>query len=141
MDMEELLQFTIDLSEGNDYLDVRLENIQNVVINAINTDITTALTSKKTGVGIRVLSGGAWGFCSTQDLSKDGIRKSVKLATKMARIESRKTKQPIQLAEIPISVDQVDIDCKIDFRDLDLEEKVQLVLDWSQEIRKWRREG
>ena len=53
----------------------------------------------------------------------------------MARIESRKTKQPIQLAEIPISVDQVDIDCKIDFRDLDLEEKVQLVLDWSQEIR------
>ena len=60
MDMDELLQFTIDLSDGNDYLDIRLENIQNVVINAINDDITTALTSKKAGLGIRVLAGGAW---------------------------------------------------------------------------------
>lgn len=133
--LEDVLQSILEMREVGEYLDVRLESFQNVVISSINEKITKAFTYRKTGVGVRILSNGAWGFCSTQDLSKNSIKKTVTLARKMAQIEGGKTKHPVQLAEIPISEDHVEVECKIDFREVPLEDKVQQILDWNHEIR------
>ena len=132
--LEDLLQFILELGKGDEYIDIRLENFQNVVIQSINEEITKAFTYRKKGVGIRVLSDGAWGFACTQDLNKKELSKTVEIARKMAQVESNRTKTPIQLAEIPISEDRVEVKCEIDFREISLEEKIQEVLRWNKEI-------
>ena len=133
--MEDLLQYILELGKGNEYIDIRLEYFQNVVIKSINEEITQAFTYQKKGCGVRVLYNGAWGFASTQDLSKDKLRKTVDIARKMAQVESSRTKKPTQLAEIPISKDRVEVDCKIDFREIPLEEKIKEILRWNKDIR------
>ena len=132
--MEDLLQQVLDFGKGNEYLDIRLEFFQNVVIKSINEEITKAFTYKKSGLGVRILSNGAWGFASTQDLNIDKLRKTVEIARKMAQIESNRTKTPIQLAEIPSSEDRVEVKCEIDFREIPLEEKIKEILRWHNEI-------
>ena len=57
--MEDLLQFVLDMGKSQEYMDIRLETIQNVVINSVNEEITTAFTYKKAGIGIRILVNGA----------------------------------------------------------------------------------
>ena len=132
--LEDVLQSILAMQEMGEYLDVRLESFQNVVISSITGKITKAFTYRKTGVGVRILSGGAWGFCSTQDLSKESLTNTVKFARKMAQIESTKTKYPVQLAEIPIVEDRVEVECELDFREISLEDKVKQLLEWDHEI-------
>ncbi|MFX0211009.1 MAG: TldD/PmbA family protein [Candidatus Hodarchaeota archaeon] len=132
--MDDLLQYVLDLGKANEYLDVRLESFENVVVNSINHEITKAFTFKKQGLGIRILYNGAWGFASTQNLSKNSIKKTVDIARKMALIEGGRTKEPIHLAEIPITEDRIEVKCSIDFRKMSLEEKIKEILKWNQEI-------
>ncbi|MHA2370674.1 MAG: PmbA/TldA family metallopeptidase, partial [Candidatus Hodarchaeales archaeon] len=131
--MEDLLDYVIGMTKA-EYCDIRLESFQNVVINSINSKIKKAFTYTKKGMGVRILSNGAWGFASTQDLSKPALKQTVEIARKMADIEGERRKEPIQLAEIAISEDKVDVECKIDFRELPLEEIIQGVLKWNQAI-------
>lgn len=132
--LEDLLQYAIELGKSGEYLDVRLESFQNVIVRSINEEISKAFTYTKKGIGIRVLSNGAWGFASSQDLGKEAIRKTIGIARKMAKIESNHTKTPIQLAEIPITEDRVEVSCDIDFREIPLDEKVKEILKWHKEI-------
>jgi TldD protein len=132
---EDTLQYVLDLGKNNEYLDIRLETFQNVVIRSINNEISKAFTYQKKGVGIRILSDGAWGFACTPKIDdKDQLEKTVLIARKMAQTESTRTKKPIRLAEIPVSETKVEVKCKQDFREISLEEKIQMVLEWTQEI-------
>ena len=133
--MQELLDYTVDLVKDQEYLDIRIESFRNLVMNSMNGEITKAMTYSKKGAGIRILKNGAWGFASTQQLTKDNLRKTVKIARKMASIQGERTKKPIKLAEIPVNEDKVEIDCKIDFREIDVEDKVQMVLNWNKIIK------
>ncbi|MFX1255483.1 MAG: TldD/PmbA family protein [Promethearchaeota archaeon] len=133
--MEDLLEYVMKLTQSGEYMDARLERFRNVVINSMNEEITKAISYSKKGIGIRILRNGAWGFASTQNLSKDSIENSVKIARKMAQIESERTNQPIKLSEIPIKQDKVEVSCKIDFREISIDEKVKLILDWNKEIK------
>lgn len=132
--LDDLLQYILELGKANEYLDVRLESFQNLVVNSINQEITKAFTYRKQGVGIRILHKGAWGFASTQDLSNNNLKKTVDIARKMALIEGNRTKIKIQLAEIAISEDRVEVKCAIDFREMALEDKIKEILKWNQEI-------
>jgi TldD protein len=123
------------MSKDNEYLDVRLEDFQNVVVKSINEKIGKAFTYRKKGAGIRILKSGAWGFASTQDLSKNSLKQTVSIARKMAQVEGERRKEPIQLAEIPITEDIVDVKTTIDFREIALEEKIQEILKWNKEIK------
>lgn len=131
--MEDLLNYVLGMAKAQ-YCDVRLESFQNVVINSINNKVKKAFTYTKKGMGVRILSNGAWGFASTQDLSRPALKQTVDIARKMAEVEGERRKEPIQLAEIPICEDTVDVECKIDFRELSLEEIIQGVLQWNQAI-------
>ncbi|MFX0096080.1 MAG: TldD/PmbA family protein, partial [Candidatus Hodarchaeota archaeon] len=133
--MEDLLEYIINMAQPGEYMDVRLESFHNMIINSMNEEITKAITYSKKGVGIRILKNGAWGFASTQDLGKTSLENSIKIARKMAKVESEHTKTPIQLADIPIKQDKVEVDCKIDFREIPIDEKVKLILEWNREIK------
>ncbi|MFX0114395.1 MAG: PmbA/TldA family metallopeptidase, partial [Candidatus Hodarchaeota archaeon] len=96
--MEDQLDFVMGMIKTNEYCDARLESFQNVVVNSISNKVKKAFTYTKKGIGIRILSNGAWGFASTRDLSKKGLKQTFDLARKMAQVEGGRRKEPIQLA-------------------------------------------
>ena len=133
--LEDLLEFTLNLTHSSEYMDARIESFSNTILNSVNGEITKALTYKKRGIGIRVLYKGAWGFASTQTLDKENVKSTVEIARKMAKIQGERTKNAIKLAEIPINEENVEVKCEIDFREISIEEKVKDVLEWNNKIK------
>jgi TldD protein len=74
------------------------------------------------GAAVRALSGGAWGFVTTDDV--DGLDDKIELARRIARKIDRN--EDLRLAEAPAGK-SIRIPAKKDPRDLSLEEKVALL--------------
>src|SRR5262249_30003028 len=73
-----------------------------------------ASDSESLGIGIRVLLNRAWGFASTDDLSRSSVEATAARAVDIAKASSRVQEQPIRLApEKSVTADWTG-DCKID---------------------------
>lgn len=72
---------------------------------------------------VRVLNNGAWGFAYTSDLSK--IDEITKTALKL----SDSLKGDVKLSESEIIKDKVEVDVKIPFKDVSIEEKKDIMKD------------
>ena len=69
---------------GTSYADVRAIEITDRNVATKNGKISTVSSSVSTGVGIRVIAGGCWGFAATDDLSHDGLESAARLAVEIA---------------------------------------------------------
>src|SRR5215831_12808793 len=96
------------LEDGAQFCDVRAEVFSTKGFLLENGEIEHLSSASDSGLGIRVLTDGAWGFCSfsnpkTIDDVKNGILSSVKAAKYYASFK----KQKVVLAESKAVVDQV----------------------------------
>jgi TldD protein len=92
-------------SKGCSYCDARAEVTEKHGFVIENGQIEHSITRHESGIGIRVLCDGAWGFYSTSDISKisDGIINAIKVA----KHYSEKKKTPVILAKIPAAVKNI----------------------------------
>jgi TldD protein len=81
------------------------------------------------GIGIRILTGGTFGFGSTNILKKDFIEKVVKDAFKSAKASSNLRREPIKLSEEKFQKKTWAVKPKISFENLSEEEKISLLKD------------
>jgi TldD protein len=129
---EKILEF---LKNEVSYADIRIESYDNTSITVIDESIQRCITYHKKGAAIRLIKDGAWGFQSTTDLTQKGFENAAESAISMARAESTRQKEPIILAPTKICVDTVIQDVKIDFRELPLEDKIKLNLEWNKALK------
>jgi TldD protein len=61
------------LARGATYADVRVMDIRHRDLSTKNGEVGTLAESESLGIGIRVIAQGAWGFASTDQLSRAGI--------------------------------------------------------------------
>ncbi len=118
-----------------EYVDVRVESYNNTSLTVIDGQIQKCLTYFKKGAAIRLISGGAWGFQSTTDLTKNGLEQAADTALSMARAESARIKEPVKIAPVKVCEDTVDPKVKIDFREMTLEDKIDLNLEWNKAVK------
>lgn len=92
-------------SKGCTYCDARAEIVEKHGFIIENGQIEHAITRHESGIGIRVLCDGAWGFYSTSDVSKinDGIIDAIKAA----KHYSQKKKKPVSLADTPTAIKNI----------------------------------
>lgn len=92
-------------SRGCSYCDARAEVIEKHGFVIENGQIEHAITRHESGIGIRVLCDGAWGFYSTSNISKisDGIVDAIKAA----KHYSQKKKNPVILAQVPTAIKNI----------------------------------
>jgi len=121
--------------KGTDYVDVRVESYDNTSITVINENVQRCITYHKKGAAIRLIKNGAWGFKSTTDLSPKGLEEAADAALSMARAESTRLKEPVKMAPTKICEATVIPKVKIDFRDMPLEDKINLNLEWNKAIK------
>jgi TldD protein len=106
----------------SDFYDVRVlrGSLTRIVLD--NGKLDEISESPFQGASVRALSGGAWGFVTTD--SVDGLENEIDLAKRMARKIGRK--EDLKLAEAPAGK-SLTMPAKKDPRDLSLEDKVDLL--------------
>ena len=104
-----------------DYMDIRSGTGNATSILMKDGEVEELNTGKTISARIRVLNNGAWGFAYTTDLSK--INEITKTAIKL----SNTLKGDVTLSETDIIKDKVEIQTKIPFKDITLDEKKDIM--------------
>ena len=104
-----------------DYIDVRAGMSDNTSILMKDGKVDEINTGMSLGARIRVLKNGAWGFAYTTDLSK------LNEITDTAIQLSNSLTGDVELSESEIIKDKVEVDVKIPFKDVSIEEKKEII--------------
>jgi TldD protein len=60
--------------------------------------VQNVVNTESTGVGIRVIANGTWGFAATSSLDTDSVAKATRQALAIAKANSKIQAEPVQLA-------------------------------------------
>src|SRR5579871_6800022 len=86
------------MQPGVTYADVRAIETRERELSTKNGRAGNVASAESQGLGIRVVANGAWGFASTDDLSKPGIESAARLAVEIARACALAKKLEVALA-------------------------------------------
>ena len=83
---------------GASYCDVRIGRyLRQFIITRENT-VENVVNTESTGIGIRVLANGAWGFAATSDLGTDAVVAATRQALAIAKANGKAMTEPVRLA-------------------------------------------
>jgi len=85
-------------ANGATYCDVRIGRYLRQFVITREDKVQNVVNTESSGVGIRVVANGTWGFAATSDMSADAIAKAAKQAISIAKANSRLQAEPVQLA-------------------------------------------
>ena len=123
--MEKLLEKAETL--GASYAGVLYQRRDSEIIEVDNRALKSYNSRSFSGLGVRVIHGGALGYASTSDMSWEGLEgcleQSVKAARSMTSLESE------ILRPIEVNTRDVELPAKVNSFDVPPEEKVSLALD------------
>ncbi len=126
--MKDLLLKVVDFlkSKGVEYADVRFEDHVNEKISVEKGILKSYSYTVSTGVGIRVLKEGGWGFASTDRLSESDLMKTASVALEIA-ISSSKRSKGVDLASEDVYKDSYESPVERDPFEISKSEKVELL--------------
>ncbi len=114
---------------GATYCDVRVGRYLNQFVVTREDKVENVVNTESTGVGIRVLANGTWGFAATNSLSTDSVARAAKQAVIIAKANSRLQTTPVELAAVK-GVGEVSwaTPIKKNAMDVPIKDKVELLL-------------
>ena len=137
--MREEISGAIDfvVSRGARYADIRMEKGYATVIEVQDGVFREMSYGIDHGVGVRVLYGNSWGFASSNESSKSGLRlrlretfeDALRIARALALSSHESESEPIKLAEAPSITDHFRLNPKINPADVSIEEKKRMIKD------------
>jgi TldD protein len=136
MSMKEIAGLALDTAaqRGATYADARVVSDRQRGLATKNGKIGHAADSDSLGIGIRVLVNQAWGFASTDDLSRKSVEATAARAVEIARASSRVQQYPVQLAlEKPVIADWTS-PFKVDPFTTSIEENLSLLMACDKEL-------
>jgi len=85
---------------GASYCDVRIGRYLNQFIITRDLNVENISNTESTGVGVRVIAGGAYGFASTNSMTPDGIANAARQAVAIAKANAKLQSEPVRLAPV-----------------------------------------
>lgn len=123
-DFENVINKAVGL--GASYSDVRYQRYDAEFITVENKVLKSYQSGRRSGVGIRVATKGAFGYASTSDMSIRGLDRALDNALKAARaIESERD----ALGKVGVNETEVKLSVRTELANVPPEEKVSLALD------------
>lgn len=131
--MQELAQQAVEaaVKAGADYADARAGSDESESMTVKNQEMEGVTRSSSTGLGIRVLVGGYWGFAATARTEPADIERAAALAVQIARAASRLPMDPVRLADVEPVRATWSTDVDEDPFTVPLDQKVALLMDAS----------
>lgn len=127
--MKDLARLAMDTASarGAGYADARLIEIREEDLRFKNGEPAGVERSGSTGLGVRVLVDGAWGFAATDDLSRAGVERCAALAASIGRASARLLREPVRLAPEPAHRAVWTSPCRVDPFSVPLSTKLDLL--------------
>src|SRR2546430_9938407 len=120
---------------GATYGDVRVMHLRQRDLTTKNGQVGTLAQSESLGLGIRVLANGAWGFASTDRLTREGLAACAAQAVSIAKASALAKRSEVVLAPEKAYVDSWQSPFRKDPFEIPLETQLALVLAADPEIR------
>jgi TldD protein len=114
---------------GADFADARAGTDETESLTVRNQEMEGIERSTSTGLGVRVLVGGRWGFAATSRLDEAEIVRTAELAVAIARAAQRLPGDPVVLTPVEPATASWRSDVKEDPFLVPLEEKVALLME------------
>src|SRR5687768_16435323 len=86
---------------GATYCDVRVGRYLQQFVVTREDKVQNVVNTESTGVGVRVIANGAWGFAATREMSPESVAGAARQAVAIAKANSRLQDRPVQLAKTP----------------------------------------
>jgi TldD protein len=86
---------------GASYCDVRIGRYLRQFVITREDKVQNVVNTESTGVGVRVIADGAWGFAATNTLSADGVANAARQAAAIAKANAKVQTAKVQLAPAP----------------------------------------
>jgi TldD protein len=114
---------------GASYCDVRIGRYLNQFITTRDLNVENIVNTESSGVGVRVIANGAYGFCSTNVMTLDSVADAARQAVAIARANSKLQGEPVVLAPVK-GVGEVAwaTPFKKDWRAVAIKEKAEMLL-------------
>lgn len=86
---------------GASYCDVRVGRYLRQFVITRERNVENIVNTESSGVGIRVLADGAWGFAATNEMTVDAVAKAARQAVAIAKANAPTQTEPVRLAPTP----------------------------------------
>jgi TldD protein len=121
---------------GAQYAEARGQNLFKTMFTMKEGRVEAAKQGIETGVAIRVLVGGAWGFASVGTLDEAVLVDAASDACAMAKAASTRLREPVKLAPAKAVEDRVEVKPKLNPADVSIEDKIKTATQTTQETLK-----
>ena len=115
------------LKSGADYAEARIQRDVGHTLTLNNGTAEPVTTTRRLGIGIRVIVGGSMGFASTNSLESSQIRASAETAVRIAKAAARLIATPSKLSPEKSWEDKWEARMKIDIRGVSIQEKFDVL--------------
>jgi TldD protein len=119
---------------GADYADARAGTDETESLTVRNQRMEGIERTRSSGVGVRVLVAGRWGFASTARPEASEVGRAARVAVEIARAAARLPSEPITLAPVEPATDHWHSPMQEDPFNVPLEEKVSLLMEASRRM-------
>jgi TldD protein len=121
---------------GATYADARVMDIRQRDISTKNGEVGTLMESETLGIGIRVVASGAWGFASTDRLTREGVQACAAEAVAIAKASALAKRKNVALAPEQAYVDTWQNPYLKDPFRIPVERQIDLLLAADKEMRR-----
>jgi len=114
---------------GASYCDVRIGRYLNQFITTRDLAVENVVNTESSGIGVRVICNGAYGFAATSDMSPDSVAATARQAVAIAKANAKLQSEPVRLAPVK-GVGEVSwaTPMKKDWRTVPIKEKAELLI-------------
>ncbi|MBX5328133.1 MAG: TldD/PmbA family protein [Candidatus Bathyarchaeota archaeon] len=129
--MKDILVKVVDVATQKfkaEYAEARAQKLFKTLLTLKEGRVEAAKQGIESGVALRVLVNGAWGFASVGSLNIETLTDAVSDACKMAKVASVRLKNPIKIAEAKTIEDKVVAKPRKDPSEIPIEDKISTTL-------------
>jgi TldD protein len=120
---------------GADHADFRVERVRGQRIALTDGNLESLSDADDSGIAVRVVVDGTWGFASAVDLTQDAARDAARQAVEVARVAAAMNTERIELAPEPAYGDVTWISAyEVDPFSVSPKEKADLLATWSRQL-------
>ena len=119
------------VSMGAGFAEIRVMTTTSSAVTVRDRSLENSINDLVTGVGVRVLVDGTWGFAATTDVRPEAATTVAQQAVALARASRALTTTPVELAAEPVHRGTWVADYLVDPTGVPVREVADLLLDWS----------
>lgn len=135
--MQEITSWALNAaaSRGATYADARIADDRHRALTTKNGKAGSVSDSESLGIGVRVIADGAWGFASSEDLSRSAVEATAARAVEIAKASARVKQENIRLAPEKPATAEWTSPFQIDPFTISIEQNLELLLRTDAELR------